>query len=59
MTLRCQTLGESVLDGLRDRSFGSMGPLVCGEERSGYLKTAIATNHCHNIKVYSLCVNEP
>ena len=46
MTLRCQILGESVLDGLRDRPFGSLGTLVCGEERSEYLKTAIATNHC-------------
>ena len=25
MILRCQTLGESVLEGLRGRPFGSMG----------------------------------
>ena len=51
MTLRCQILGESVFDGLRGRPFGSMSPLLCSEERSGYLKIAIATNHCPNIKV--------
>ena len=57
MTLRCQIHGESVLDGLRDRPFGSLGPLVCGEERSEYLKTAIATNHCPNIKGYASFCN--
>ena len=34
MTLQCQILGESVLDGFRGRPFGSLGPVVCGEERS-------------------------
>ena len=57
MALRCQILGESVLDGLRDRPFGSLGPLVCGEEGSEYLKTAIATNHCPNIKGYASFCN--
>ena len=50
MTLQCQILGESVLDGLRVRPFGSLGPIVRGEERSEYLNTAIATSHCPNIK---------
>ena len=57
MTLRCQILSEPVLDGLRSLPCGSLGPLVCGEKRSEYLKTAIATNHCPNIKGYaSFCI---
>ena len=47
----------SVFDGLRGRGFGSMGPLVCGEERSEYLKTAIATNHCLSFKGYTSFCN--
>ena len=57
MSLILMILGESVLDGLRGRPFGSLGPLVCGEERSEYLKTAIATNHCPNIKSYASFCN--
>ena len=51
MTLRFQIFDESVLDGLQGRPYGSLGPLVCGEERSENLKVAIATNHFPNINV--------
>ena len=39
------------------RPFGSLGPLMCDEERSEYLKTAIAINHCPNIKGYASFCN--